>query len=126
MKKAIIIMAALVLMAMGCATGSTVLIGTARPAIEPDQVKLYLEAPTSFEVIGLVEASSDSGWTAQGSMDYAIEELKNQAAKIGANGVLLDSTGSKSSGTVGFYSGGVWYGAPVEAKTVSGQAIFVY
>jgi hypothetical protein len=124
----IMALAVIGLTAMACATatGSTVMVGAARPVIEPDQVQLYLEAPPSFEIIGLVEASSDAGWTAQGCMDYAIAKLKNQAANIGANGVLLGGTGSTNSGTVMFYSGGVGYGVPVEAKAVNGQAIYVY
>lgn len=70
-----------------------------------------------FEVIGLVSASSDAGMTEQGSLDYAIEELKKQAAKLGANGVLLVSSGESTTGFVG--------NVAVIAKTVQGKAIFV-
>ena len=52
-------------------------------------------------------------------------QLKKQAAKIGANGVLLNTTGTKSSGMVGGYSGGVYWAVPVDAKTVNGTAILV-
>jgi uncharacterized protein YbjQ (UPF0145 family) len=88
-------------------------------------VRIYLEPPTSFEVIGLVNASSDSGWTEQGSLDYAIEELKKQAAKLGANGVLLVSSGERTTTVVGGYGTGYVYAVPVTAKTVQGRAIFV-
>jgi uncharacterized protein YbjQ (UPF0145 family) len=86
---------------------------------------LYLEAPAIFEVIGIVNASSDAGWTEQGSQDYAIEELKSQAAKLGANGVLLETTGEQTTTVVGGYGKCRFYAIPVTAKTVSGKAIFV-
>ena len=63
-----------------CASGSSIIVGEVREAIDPNQVKLYLEIPESYEIIGIVTASSDAGWTEQGSVDYAVEELKNQAA----------------------------------------------
>jgi hypothetical protein len=88
-------------------------------------VSLFLEAPSNYEVIGIVNASSDAGWTEQGSVDYAVEELKNQAAKLGANGVLLESTGEHTSTVIGGYGTGYLYAIPVTAQTVSGRAIFV-
>ena len=108
-----------------CASGSAIVTGNTRAAIPSEQVKLYLEPPAEFEVIGLVSASSDSGWTEQGSVDYAVEELKNQAAKLGANGVLLVSSGDKTTTIVGGYGTGLLYAIPVTAKTVQGKAIFV-
>src|SRR4029077_9173507 len=69
---------------VGCASGSAVVTGTTRNPILPEEVQIYLEPPAEYEVIGLVSASSDAGWTDQGSQDYAIGELKKQAAKIGA------------------------------------------
>jgi len=110
----------------GCATGSVVLTGTARPSTDPQSVKLYLQEPKKYDVIGLVEASSDSGWTDQGSQDYAVAELKKQAAKIGANGVLLTTTGTQTTGMAGGYGTGVVWVAPVNAKVVKGTAIFVH
>jgi hypothetical protein len=108
-----------------CASGSAIITGTTRAPISPTQVRIYLEPPAQFEVIGLVNASSDSGWTEQGSMDYAIQELKNQAAKLGANGVLLISSGERTSTVVGTFSTGLLYAIPVTAKTVQGRAILV-
>lgn len=110
---------------VACASGSAIVTGTKRTPVEPNQVNLYLEAPVKFEVIGIVNASSDAGWTEQGSVDYAVQELKNQAAKLGANGVLLGATGENTSTVVGGYGTGYMYAIPVTAKTVSGKAIYV-
>jgi len=105
------------LVVAACASGSAIVIGTKRPPIALEQVKLYLEPPASFEVIGLVTASSDAGWSEQGSVDYAVEELKKQAAALGANGLLLSSAVGSETTMVGKI--------PVTAKTVQGKAIFV-
>lgn len=95
----------LLLIVLGCASGSAIVTGSKREPIDPQLVKLYLEEPKKYEVIGIVKASSDSGWTTQQDTDYAIAELKKQAAKLGANGVILLSSGEKSSEAVGFYGG---------------------
>ena len=94
MKKKFISVISIVFLAVftlaACATGSSIVVGDVREPLTPDQVQLYLQAPTNYEVIGIVDASSDAGWTEQGAVDYAVEELKKQAARLGANGVLLE------------------------------------
>ncbi len=116
-----------ILLLAGCATGSgsSIVVGEIREALDPNQVELYLETPETYEVIGIVTASSDAGWTEQDSVDYAVEELKNQAAKLGANGVLIESTGSHTSTVVGGYGTGYIYAIPVTARSVTGKAIYV-
>lgn len=108
-----------------CASGSAIVTGTTRPPVPAEQVVIYLEPPAEFEVIGLVNASSDAGLTDQKSLDYAIKELKKQAGKLGANGVLLVSSGETTSTIIGGQGTGYIYGIPVTAKTVQGRAIFV-
>jgi len=83
---------------------------------------MYVEPPeTPYEVIGLVNASSGNGWTDQQSIDYAVDELRNQAAAVGANGVILGQPGSKVGGFV--MSGNI--AIPYDEQTVSGSAIYV-
>jgi hypothetical protein len=113
-RSALAILAMAVLALTACASGSAIVTGTKRAPIKPEQVRLYLDTPTAFETIGLVSATSDAGLNEQDSVNFAIKELKNQAAKLGANGVLLLSTGD-STATV---AGGV-------GKSVQGKAIFV-
>lgn len=95
-----------------CASGSSIVTGTVRAPIDFNRVKLYTEAPEKYESIGIVKASSDAGWTEQGSQDHAIEELKKQAAKLGANGIVLTTTGVN---TLSQYS----------EQTVTGKAIYI-
>ena len=53
------------LLLAGCASGSSIVVGEVRDPIGPNEVKLYLEAPANYEVIGIVNASSGAGWTEQ-------------------------------------------------------------
>ena len=85
----------LFLLLYGCATGTVIVTGKARPAISISEVKIYLEPPSQYEIIGIVEASSDVEFSSQAAQDRAINELKAQAAKIGANGIILLNAGEK-------------------------------
>ena len=124
----------LVVLLAGCAS-SHVLVGKARPEISPSQVKLYLRPPAKFEEVALLEASSKSSWavTQQGKMNKAIERLKEEAAKLGANGVLLQGSGTEYGGSVntgtatvtGNTGFGTGVGIPIMHKAASGIAIFV-
>ncbi len=54
-----------ILVSAACASGSAIVTGSRRPAVAPESVTRYLEPPAAYEVIGLVSASSDAGWTEQ-------------------------------------------------------------
>jgi len=110
---------------VGCATGSSIITGTKRPAISPSEVKIYIDPPTQYETIGIVEASSDVEFSRQSAQDRVINELKSRAAKVGANGVLLTNTGSQSSGMTGFYSNGIFFGGASNKIVGQGRAIYV-
>src|ERR1041384_980033 len=127
------------LILVGCASSSHVLVGNARPPISPDQVKVYLKPPAKFEEIALLDASSRSSWTFtdQAKMNKAVERLKKEAAKLGANGVLLRGAGDQYGGSVSTGSGivtghgnittgfGIGSSSPEMDKAASGVAIFV-
>jgi len=104
----------------GCATGSHILTGQRRPPIHFSEVRLYADSPPKYETIGIVTASSDAGLTAQGDQDYAIKELKKQAAKLGANAVLISSVGDTSD----VASAGEQVFS-ISGKSVSGKAIYI-
>ena len=121
-----IIAALIVLIALyGCASGSAIVTGTTRSAISPSEVKIYIDPPEQYETMGIVEASSDVEFSAQAAQDRTINELKAQAAKLGANGVILQHSGDKSGDMVGFYSEGVFYAGTGETKVARGKAIYV-
>ena len=121
-----------------CAS-SAIVVGKVRPAISPDQVKIYLHPPKKYEEIAALESSSKSSWafTPQGKMDVVIQRLKEEAAKLGANGVLLQGTGNEYGGSVSTGAGtttisgstayGTGFGTSIGImhKAGSGIAIFV-
>lgn len=109
----------------GCATGSSVQVGRSRPSVPVEAVKLYLEPPKKFEIVGIVEAASKGGGSSQSKTNRAITRLKEEAAKIGGNGVLLEGVNSEIGGFSGGYNNGFIYGHNILNKTVSGKAIFV-
>jgi len=119
--KMIIILSVLAVFLFSCATGSVIITGTRRPAIDPSEVRILLNPPSEYETIGIVEASSDVEFSRQSAQDRVMEELKKQAAKIGANGVLLINTGERTSG--GAFVGGVFVTG--QAITGRGEAIYI-
>ena len=123
---------ALVLLAAflaGCASGSAIVVGETRPAIEDwESVKITNEMPDGARTIALVKASSDSGWTKQDSVNYAVDELKRQAAKVGANTVVIGAATTQTGvagvpSYVGSTSGGFIF--PTETEVVEGTAVLV-
>jgi hypothetical protein len=88
----------------GCVSSQVAVVGHARPAISADQVQIFLQPPESpYEQIANLSASSGGSFTltAAGKIDKVIERLKRQAAKLGANGILLHGVGDESAGSVG-------------------------
>jgi hypothetical protein len=88
----------------GCATSQVAVVGRVRPAISPEQVQIYLQPPDSkYDEIANLSASSrwSHSMTAEGKIDKVIERLKRDAAKLGANGILLHGVGDQAGGSIG-------------------------
>lgn len=127
MKKIIAIAALLAITA--CATGSGIVAGQKRQPTDPTQVKVLLQPPPSHEVVGMVESRSIGGFSDQDKQSYALEELKKQAASIGANAIVLTGSGAESTTGGTFikqpYGGGVFVPYQARNKTLSATAIYV-
>ena len=127
----------------GCASSSSRLVGPARPAINPADVRVYREAPPRYEEIAILDATSGGRLfhgSPQGEAE-ATERLKKEAAKIGANGVLITVLGDRANGAIGVGVGGggisggrrsvvagggsVSGGAPIVSNAAEGIAIYV-
>jgi hypothetical protein len=106
-----IVVGAFAVLLAGCATSSHVLVGTPRPPISPDSVRVYLQPPPKYEQIAAIDASSKGSLalTSQQNMDKAISRLKEEAAKLGANGVLLQGVQDQQSGAIGMGGGNSSY-----------------
>jgi hypothetical protein len=88
----------------GCASSQVAVVGHARPAIAQDEVQIFLQPPDSpYEQIANLSASSGGSFALTGprKIDKVIERLKKEAAKLGANGILLHGVGDQSAGSVG-------------------------
>ena len=123
----------------GCSTSSHVMIGTARPAISPESVRIYLQPPPRYEQVATLDATSQGSFaiTSQQNMDKAMARLKEEAAKLGANGVLLQGVQDQQTGSIGTGVGSSSYGPGTSTgvgvggsfgitnKAVHGIAIFV-
>ena len=86
----------------GC--GSThIIVGNTRPPISPDEVRIYLNPPARYEQIAILDANNKGSFalTEQQRMDVAIGRLKQDAAKLGANGVILSGAGDRYAGSIG-------------------------
>jgi hypothetical protein len=108
----LLLIAALACAASGCSTSSHVLVGTQRPPVTPTSVKVYLQPPPHYEQIATLHATSQGSFaiTSQQNMDVAMQRLKEEAAKLGANGVLLEGVQDTQSGSVGLGAGSSSYG----------------
>lgn len=86
-----------VLVCAGCANfhSSHVMLGTATAPIGPEQVRIYLRPPAGYEEVAMITANSRGSfsWSSQGTTDLALERLKAEAAKLGADGLLNLSFG---------------------------------
>jgi hypothetical protein len=88
----------------GCASSQIVLVGQPRPAISPAQVQIYLEPPESpYREIANLSASSRGSLavTAAAKMDKVVTRLKEAAASVGANGVLLHGVSDQTAAALG-------------------------
>ncbi|HKD55654.1 MAG TPA: hypothetical protein VKB72_15680 [Steroidobacteraceae bacterium] len=131
--------AALFLALTGCSTSSHVMLGPARPPISPESVRIYTVPPESYEQIASLNATSQGtmALTSQQNMDAAMARLKNEAAKLGANGILLQTVQDQQSGSIGLGGGSSSYGGNsatgvgvggsfgITNKAVTGLAIYV-
>ena len=126
-------------MVSACAPSSHVLVGTARAPISVADVKIYSHAPPAFEEIAILNASSKSVFHPGGqrAIDKVIARLKEQAAKLGANGIILEGFSDTETGSLGTGVGsdsysrnssvslGVGGSVGIFKKTGKGRAIYV-
>ena len=123
----------------GCATSSRTLTGSPRAPLSPTDVRVYTQAPQSFEEIAVLGASRRSVTTAGGlrAVEKMIETMKSQAAEVGANGLLLEELADSNAVALATGVGsqtythnasinlGVGGSLGVVKKTVKARAIFV-
>lgn len=86
-----------------CASSTQVLTGAPRSPISPAEVRVYTQAPQSFEEIAVLGASKNSVSSEGGerAIAHMIESMRTQAARLGANGLLLEDFSDSDPVAVG-------------------------
>lgn len=111
MPKSLIAATAAVLLA-ACATGGPLVTGTPRPPIDPAQVRFYYDMPAGAEQIAIIDASSGAFTYGNANKTNAVmQKLREQAARLGANGVVYrGAVSAPGNGGVGIGVGGGRFG----------------
>lgn len=118
----------------GCASTDKLMLGAARPAISPADVRIYRAPPPGAIDIAEIDASSAIGFGTRGQDAAVMDRLRAEAAALGANGLYILGSG-QSRPPVGLsvgganYSGnsavGIGIGIPTTQKRISAVAIYV-
>ena len=111
-----------------CATDSVVVVGAQHAPVLPGDVKIYSTPPPAFEEIAILNASSNSVFTTggQATVDKVIHGLKEQAAKLGANGVILEGFSDQATGSLGTGVGGTSMSGNSASSAGVGGSIGIY
>jgi hypothetical protein len=126
----------LLLSLAACAGTSRVMLSDARPPVDPATVRIYTSVPPGAIQIAQLDAKSAVGFGTQGQTNAVVQRLKNEAARLGANGVVLIGVGgdggrspvgvSVGGGSYGGHvGGGIGIGIPTQQKQGAGIAIYV-
>ncbi|WP_286822739.1 MULTISPECIES: hypothetical protein [unclassified Idiomarina] len=87
----------------GCTVmdGNATITGNTRPAISPSEVHVYRAKPDNFEEIAIVSASAGHDFKKSSTlMNETIQRLKEEAAKVGANGLILTKIDERDAPSV--------------------------
>ena len=103
MKNLILLLAIVLILFHGCYPVSHIIIGEKKNPINANLVKVFSDFPDEYEKIAMIEASSDFAFkdmsleiTDQRKTDKALGRLKEEAASLGANGIVIQSLSNKN------------------------------
>lgn len=80
---------------VGCHSTKVIMQGDKRTPVSVDEVKVYSTMPDDAQAVAILMATA--GGKTQGSVDKAILRLREKAASLGANGILVNSAGSTTT-----------------------------
>jgi hypothetical protein len=114
--------------------GTHIRTGEVLPATKADQVKIYMTPPAKYKVVGQVTGEGSHAFVSkQALVDAALVRAKKEAAKLGANGILLQNVADKAANSIGMVnmnttgnlSTGMFVGGGITDKAVTALAIVV-
>ena len=75
---------------------ASIVTGQTKSATNPEAIKIYRQAPAEYQEIGIVYSSAGHDFRSDsGLLDSAIDALKAEAAKLGANGIILSNVNQR-------------------------------
>ena len=111
----------------GCAASTHVVTGTARPPTNPAQVQVYATPPAVYQEIATLDAERKSVFTSgEGGTDKIVARLKAEAAKVGANGLILEGYDEVQTGSIGSGAGTDSYSAHGSLSLGLGTSFAIY
>jgi hypothetical protein len=113
----------------GCATNHLV-IGKTYPPVNPQSVQIFTKPPAHYVVVAEINSDSSGSFkvSAQGKQNAAIERIRRDAAKLGANGIILkglEQVGSASVKTESEAQSGATSSTYYSGFTREGDVTFV-
>lgn len=122
----------LICFALVSCSSTQVMLGPARTPTDPASVRIYSTPPPAYEEIALLKADNRGQfrWTEQGRVEVAMQRLRENAAKLGANGVILRGVASESGAiTTGYAANGSFTATTIPTghltKVAEGVAVWV-
>ena len=101
------------LFAKACYPVSHIIIGETQVPIDYKDVKVYIDYPSNYEKIAIIEASSDLAFkdisieiTHQQKTNKALDRLKKEAALLGANGIVIQDISTETKQHFNLYDSG--------------------
>jgi hypothetical protein len=117
---------------VGCYPVSHIIVGDTREPISSSKVEVYLDFPEGYEIIALIEASSEFAFkdpsinfTWQSKSYKIIERLKIEASNLGANGIVIKDTENKIKQNVSHDAEGKAIVSYIHFKVATATAIFI-
>jgi len=111
-----------------CAPAAPVRVGPVRAPLPVEQVVIYQQPPPNAQDVATLHASSHSVFSPGGpaATDKLVQQLKVQAAQLGANGLVLQGFSDKVSGSVGTGVGSETYSRSSSVGVGAGGAMGIY
>lgn len=83
---------AFLVLVTGCTTGKHKVTGTLREPLPPAAVMVYSAMPPHAQLVGVVSADSFGGTTLQDANQDAVQKLRAEAGRLGANAIVIGTT----------------------------------
>jgi hypothetical protein len=123
-----LLVTALLLGVLGCAPAAPVRVGPVRAPLPVEQVVIYQQPPPNAQDVATLHASSHSVFSPGGpaATDKLVQQLKVQAAQLGANGLVLQGFADRVSGSLGTGVGSESYSRSSSVGVSAGGAMGIF